>query len=549
MITINKQIPPMVLAGNPVKIDVSTDNLYTTAGVKTMMVYELGEFASLDEITLSWTDINDVEYTRRYVCSSTRTVPDPMPQDGNVYYFPVGAFPYQFYFGNDFDLAQTFDYVHETGYEKFTAKEASSVITLEITGDNSSVVLDRAGITPVKRIMDILLEVYEQSDNGLRLLGTDSIRPDDNGDAVFNISEYIYNLFEEDITPAYPYDIIDIADEFVKKYKFRLFEKYSGVLSAEANGSVFEGELLSYDFSAIHGQVSNEQFEALEANETSYYDQMLSLKEFLTQQPRVKSIDILQREILYFYFYNPEVTQIKTYIDIYFTDGTHSQINKDATTINISNYQYKVLRLNTGYIDLDISYPEGMQNKTAHYYDVWLTDQDNVVISEKMRYMIDRKYYLYRYEFVFRNHLGVFDTVLFTGKQEFSTKFTREFFEKLTRITQDKPDIVTEYEVSTGFLNKETKEWLQSIAASTDVYQRFFNDQGESYYRKLQVLNDDIAPVLIDGKYMEQFVMKYRFDAEENAYSKFKYPLWILEDGTWNINGYWLNYKTWNEAE
>jgi len=537
----------MVLAGNPVKVDVTTDNLFSIAGVKTQMVYELGVFAHYEEITLTWDDANGDTFTRRYICDSVHTSPDPMPQAGDIYYFPVGAFPYEFYFGSDFDLAQTFDYVHETGYEKFTAKEAIADITLTITGDNRSLISFVTGTTPLKQLLDIILEVYEQNGYSLSLLGTDRIRPDDNGDAVFNIAEYLFNLFEEGIMPVFTGNLLQAVGDFVKKYKFRLFEKVGLVLSAETNGSVFDGDVLDYDFSVIQGQVSNEQFEALEEADSSFYDQMLSLKEFLTQQPRTKTIDLLQKEFLYFYFFDIDVTTIKLQVDLYFTDGTHLLI-PTTSSLAASGAQYNVLQLMTGYVDMNIAYNESQQHKTALYYDVWLTDQADAAISEKMRYVLDRKYYLNRYEFIFKNHLGVYDTVLLTGKQEFSTKFTREFFEKLTRLTQTKPDIVTEYTVSTGFLNRDTKEWLQAMAASVDVYQRFFNEQGESYYRKVIVLNDDISPVLVDGKYLEQFILTYRFDAEENVYSKFKYPLWILEDGTWNINGYWLNYKTWNEA-
>ncbi|RPJ58309.1 MAG: hypothetical protein EHM12_08095 [Dehalococcoidia bacterium] len=538
MITINKQIPPLVLAGNPVKVDVTTDNLYSTIGVNDNYIVSLGSFVDGDSFTLTWTDKDGNIYSRTYECHNNVSAPVG-------YDFPEGAFPHEHYFSFDFDLALSFDYIYETGYHKFTSKIAESTIVISITGDKVTVESVVQGTSPVKRDMQLLCDVYEQGSIGLRYIATDSIKPDSEGNAIFNIAEYIENLFEDDVMPTFTGDNIQIVDGFLKKYKFRLWERYGGVNYNETNGSIFGGDLLEYFFTALKGGVSNEQFDALELANSAFYDELISLKEFLTGMPRLKKIDLLQKEFLYFYFYDVAVTSILFKNEIFWTDGT-SLVTQPGSISNPD--QYSVIQVMTGWDDAKVHYAESQTGKTAMYYDVYLTDQSGNLISEKIRYKLDRTYHLYRYEFLFKNNYGLWDTVLFTGKQDYSTKYSREFFEKLTRVDQKKPGILTEYMVSSGWLNREVKEWIQSIAASTEVYQRFFNDEGDSYYRKIIVLNDEINPVLSDGVYMEEFSMTYRFDSEENVYSKFKYPLWILEDGSWNDGGYWLDYKTWNDG-
>jgi hypothetical protein len=543
-ITVTKQIPPVVLAGNPCKVEVNTDRLYTTAGAKTQKIYQLGTFEAGDQLVLEWTDKDGVSHEVEYNCTN-----NPRAPLDNV--FVEAAFPWERFFLGNFELSRTFDYKHETGYEKFTAKEALTGITISLTGDNYLDIDSTVGVTPVKRSdLTVELEVYEWSnETGLRYLSTESIKPDINGDVVFNIAEYLENLFDTDVLPNTENGLLVMSPDLVKMYKFRMANKYSGVTHGWIDGNIYASAILPYNFTVLPGAISEAQYYQNEENGTNFYDRLQGEKLFISNMPRTKIIDTIQKEFLYYYFYDEDITSIKLIVKVYFTDGTNvSKPNTEAISIDAGNLaQYSLLQLMTGYTDLKIAYDESQQQKTADYYEVSLADQDDNVITEVVQYKIDRKYYINRREFLFRNNYGVYETVLFTGKGEFSNKYNREFFEKLTKIVQKKPQIETEYVVSTGYLNRETKEWMQAIASSTEVYERFFTDKGETYYSKIQILTDEIKPVLVDQVYVETFVMTYRLDTNENVYSKFKYPLWILDDGAWNDRAYWLDYRVWKD--
>lgn len=204
-----------------------------------------------------------------------------------------------------------------------------------------------------------------------------------------------------------------------------------------------------------------------------FYNYLPNNKKFMTWAPNNKDVDANQEDYLQFWVYQLSFTSVKLMLKVYYDDATDQ-----TATIKTQAVTYgDLLQLPAGPLNLGAAGIDPTKNMSK--YDVWLTDQDDNVISEVRTYKLTPfKHPRTRY-YLFLNSLGAYEVLRTYGFREEKSTINRVVSEKLLPIGYEPLDgqfdsgeasKQNSYKVSSGYLSKEWLKYMQDIGLSRKVY-------------------------------------------------------------------------------
>jgi hypothetical protein len=474
-------------ANNDVVFSLKTTNMYSTEGVKAVLILILTDiWSATGHFTLSW-GTNSVTFT---------LVASPDESGSQIRYASPGedlnlwGADFVESMKSNYLLSRDFDIVGGAGATysiELTAKEYGGEYTLALSDNNITYLTEddnTAGVTPILREnYKLLARVIMKSGFALLghssediYLGEDRLTPDTDGYADFDVKGYLKPEMQDKPVFLFPETLsdflIDRTDQ-CRQFFIRYTEIYEGlarrIYSTEENKNFI-----------LAGGIDFIKMAKYHEDSSSFWDMMQYNKDFLTWQPVTKKVWPRQPEKLYFLVWDADTDEINLKVKIYYTDDTTHTFTKASETA----YQYSLWECVVSYNKLDlISLPESA-NKEIEKYEIWIEDQDDTKISVSRFFELDRKVYTNARIFIFRNSLSGFDTIRCTGETIKSTELTRTVVETLNDFDftslnpQIRNDIAFEqqvYKASTGFITKEYAEYLREFELSSEVYEFILN--------------------------------------------------------------------------
>lgn len=140
------------------------------------------------------------------------------------------------------------------------------------------------------------------------------------------------------------------------------------------------------------------------------------VKPFLTWEPNDKKVLPAQPEYLAFMPLTASLTGFRQWVRLRFADGsTQTRVHEEVPT-GVSRFE--VYHLPAGYAQLQLTDPPGLDPgpRTVVAWDVWVSDLNDVPVTEVRRYQLDQAYYPYQRFFVYLNSLGGWNTLAVTGE-------------------------------------------------------------------------------------------------------------------------------------
>lgn len=247
--------------------------------------------------------------------------------------------------------------------------------------------------------------------------------------------------------------------------------------------------------------------------DTDFFNTYLpSSKKFMTWAPVEKTIDpVYQAETLQYLVLDARVTQLKKVIKAYYDDDTN-QTGIIATSA-IGTLYGKIFQINTGYFGGVLSINGA---KTVTKYEVWLTDQDDNIITEVRTYKISKftppnvKYIM------ILNSLGAHELIRLTGKSYEQITTERSMVQKHLDFNYSALD--GEYKT----VNTRKKTMLRY---SSGLYAGKTGKQWAEYLQEI-VLSEQVYDVTNSGKYIPINIMPGTFkilaDEDYNHFIRFE---------------------------
>lgn len=225
----------------------------------------------------------------------------------------------------------------------------------------------------------------------------------------------------------------------------------------------------SSSYLVLLGGISKFKFPTL----NYFYNYLPNNKKFMTWAPITKEIDANQEDYLQFWAYHIDFSTVKLMVKAYFDDDTN-----ETDTITTKSVAYgDLLQIPAGPLNAGAAGINPAKNMVK--YDIWLTDQNDITISEVRQYKLTPfKHPRTRY-YLFLNSLGAYEVLRTHGFSEERAKIERDISEKLLPIGYEPLDGQFEsgdatrqnsYKVSSGFLSKEWIKYMQDIGLSSKVY-------------------------------------------------------------------------------
>lgn len=285
-------------------------------------------------------------------------------------------------------------------------------------------------------------------------LGDDLLPVDDQDKVYANIGEYL-------------------KDQLRTGFNF----PYNGtILFEHPNGSVY--------YYIRYGEFENETFQKLYNNYTAYLyalpgglkqidsDRILDLDtdyftmfahRFLTWAPLVKTIYPNVSERLYFF---TQATGLSVKVRRHYNG-----LSVENELLSITAAAFTVIELACGPSELfDTDELEDLLS-----YDIWITDADDLAVSEVRSFEMDNQPYLNIRTLIFQNSFNFYDFLHCTGDLTISDKVKREEYESLSNDAFRRQISLAEntasFDLNTGWLlDKETRLWLEDLQLSKDSF-------------------------------------------------------------------------------
>ncbi len=324
---------------------------------------------------------------------------------------------------------------------------------------------DNASLENYKIFIDVKVEDEPGSGVFVSKLRA-SLPPESDGKARFNISSAFKDIFSPS-APAYNETSIRKITDISRFYKIFYGDTWGDM-----------GEPTEYfetsERMVVFGGVSKAKFPDMDYFAT----ELPANKRFLTWAPKVKFVDAEQEDYLLFYVYNSSITALKLMARGYFDDETTAEGELMNTT---GVKEGELYLLPAGPLNAD---PDSLNtNRELEKYDLWLTDQNDNVISEVRTYRITEFKELDTRYLMFLNSLGAFDIIRTTGILVKNAAFERVEIEKY--LPHDYQSDEGQYEsgdvakrrkfsYSTGYLQGQNAadwwEYMQELMMSRKVY-------------------------------------------------------------------------------
>lgn len=469
-------LPEILLAGNKIRVEVSTDNYVTQAGSEAELLLEIdGSITDGDDIVIEWTDEDGTDRSVTMQCgpnddtgNSFRSI---FPQEQLTDYVQnavVAAFRENFHLFENFDIIYTTSNGNPT--MQLTARWRDN-IGLSVTNNLSNTTETvTAGVNHNVRenfriVFGVYMEEVHQSGEfkELAILEKQVYDTGSGYAADFLINEILDNDLLLPSLPTFNQSSITTYNSIIKQFYFRAGERY---------GSPVEYQAYTTPFTSIL-QVVRGHLDHMDFLEEEFHNQIIDKDRFLTLEPDNKKVTPEQQEYLYWYRDSPNDADAHLKADIAFKDGSQQ-------TYNLADFTaegQKIYLIPAGFDQLDIGSQNS--NKTVKQYTLYVEHDNGTRISEKRTYIVDRTFYPHVRYFLFENNLGCFDTLKATGRQSTTFDVEKDVIQKLRegdhRATEGDYEVSrsagrNEYEVSIGYKSKEYLNYVRRCLNSNHVY-------------------------------------------------------------------------------
>jgi len=341
--------------------------------------------------------------------------------------------------------------------------------------------------------------------------------PDSNNKAVVDI----HKIMEWDPEKEFSFPET-VSSLFVKRnnlrrqWRLNRFEKYGNPLTA------YNEAYASGTRYILPGKISDCRQGKFTADSKNWWTMLQSKQWFLTNSPRIKVTDEFSSERLYYLVFGDDVTAMSMRVKVYYSDGT------DITTsrgIASSISQYDIYEIITSYSRLKIS--EIDTEKTISKYEIWLTDQDDAVISETFTYKMDLVEKKNARYFLFSNSYKMYEGVRFIGRS--IQDVTIESMSSTRKLNKDYSfsdktiikNIIEEshrVQAATGWLTPDEMNWFREIIKSTDVYEiidgRIYSVEIIDNSYSLSDDNTNLQALSIEYRYNFSNIIDLEIDSE-----------------------------------
>ncbi|MEM8564949.1 MAG: SprB repeat-containing protein [Bacteroidota bacterium] len=222
-----------------------------------------------------------------------------------------------------------------------------------------------------------------------------------------NLGETIFDM-QEMIKAFIPIDLPDLQQtEIVASNTFRRF--YLAFTEKYGNPPVAQPFTQADVFYCLRGGINQREF----AKQLFFSNYLVNNKPFLSWWPVQfkKPIYSGQAEFLYFLIINADTTELRLKLRVYYDDASQSDFSPYTNITNLNRYE--VYRIPVSIEKLGLSNPA----KPIDFYEVWVEDQNDSIISEVRLYQVEKDRSNYR-QFLYENSLGAFDTLVSTGQAQ-----------------------------------------------------------------------------------------------------------------------------------
>lgn len=468
----------IALAGNPIGYKLNSDNMFSVAGSQELVSLTIA--AGLTPIenqtfSIAWTGQAAIVFTAKdspddlgfqIPTNPGATLTDEEYADELVKYFAQNYILFQ-----AFDIYK-FTFAGLWGVNiKFKKNQAISAAVVETLSNITYAIT--AGVTAVSNDLSIVVKLMVENENSagdFNKIAECEYRPDENGDIDFDLSEMIRN----ELTLALPgYGVLDpsIAATlgwcrlFYIKTAEKLAQVYSGLVNTSQRRAIMGGlewdKFIDYDVDDIHKRGA-----------ASY--------KYATWQPKEKTIAPTGKDYLYVFNYlviGAGAMDVRLRADIIYKDGT-SLLNEPIMA-NFTSYQYDLILIPSGRGQLTLPEPSPLLNPIVSYkLRLWHNDT-NLALSEDFKYIIDRTYYENNNTFLFKNSVGVYETLWCHGYEEIAAEIRRSTAQKHVPTNYSAEDAENYqydhnyqkiYSANTGTKSRLYIEHLLDLLMSDDVW-------------------------------------------------------------------------------
>ncbi len=460
MITLQNSPDKVVLAGNPVKLKLHTDRLFSSVGSYANAYFHLDDVLnSLDgTIHIEWSSHDITFVVRELDADDGLTIRNGDPD--------ITIADYLIQFAEDlrknYLLERDFTIYSEYSSRRIYlfAKEKGEAFSLSIniyaiTGLTNT---RYAGTDHSRRNnYKLLLKVINESPYP-GTYGEDLLTPDDDGLAIIDIAEYLLPECNPSFTWPEPSSSIIIHSDFAKAFQLQFADAYD-----------FEVKKLyspSDVYYALAGGLDS-FMRKQNWNIKSLIDEHMI---FLTNQPDNKKIRYDQPERLFFML-TKSVSQLKLQFTCNFSEG---HVETKLVTFDYPEaycVHELVITPDTNSLDALVS------GYSLESFSVYLRDQDNERISEIRSYEIDRNIYFQEKTFLFRNSLSGYDTLRTTGQNNYSEAFSKQKILVNKEIPETQTwdhNVVHSNTANSGNIlldSREAVDWMIEFFLSQEIYE------------------------------------------------------------------------------
>jgi hypothetical protein len=522
-LTVTKNLETICPIDNPKVVIIGTDNQFSTPGVTSQLFLK---FSETDEnpgcnlvfrwnnktLTMTLASIPDDSGQQMHPATGGQSLADWLA----VLCADLNA---NYYLSKDFEITVS-------GYNtlRFIAWNPGEVYSLEFItneGTIAGITLDPAtvlGVDPVLRdYYNVFLTV--KPDDSEVSLGQDMVAPDLSGNCNFDIHDLLCDYLTPEFDWPHENGTTHVArTKFIKKFRVQYAESFDREFR--------KLNTLTGDHYAILGGFDYKILAALNDVTYTLSDFVIAFKAFLTWQPLLKRITTTQRDKLFYLVFN-DISDIFSFVKIYYTDGTSSNNTQIAT---FKANQWQVHEFFTDYVSLGIA-AKLPQGKTCLKYDFWLEDIAHNIISQVRTYEIEFREQPFSRTFIFRNSFGAYDVFCATGRKKHINKYERMVLERnLSEFTLAEQYQILEsesFQVSSGYVSKTVKNWLRELMLSEEVFE-ILGD----YKFPILIQNDEVDN-LDDLETIYELDIYYKYAFKNPKYSELSNTMPLLAE---NLN-------------
>ena len=478
MISITKQPPLLVLADDPVIFGVHSDNILEQQGsysVCRMLFINVG--VAGQTFTITYNNLNlvftIVSGNPDESGAQIKTVLG-MNRNNWIQYNVLPALLLNYYIARDFNAV----YGIVSGYPCIilTAKEKGIAFNIsQADGLNGNCQIRPTTIAVDEIARENYGVIISTSLSG-NLINTDKLDFDPAGNFYTDLSEVFKAYLSSTISHPQQTSLPVIAHyEICRPFKYRYAETYGNIIRKIST------ELTSY---ALVGGMSYIHQAQLNEEGSTFFAKLQYNKQFLTWQPRVKTIFTDQPESL-FYINFLGHSEITRKVKLYYTDNTDATYTLPVQT----GHSYSLMQVYEFITTYNILQLAALApTKTIRMYEFWLEIFGTIFrrgtvikISESMFYELDRRIMPNKKTFRFRNSLGGWDTEVFTGESVTSSDIERTvynvqlgytFTTKNSQVAEFSALEKLSFTANTGWiLSKEKADYMRQFLLSKERYE------------------------------------------------------------------------------